>query len=197
MMTTSLATWQEKMMNKIRYLLKEKGKYKVTFVNGATAFMEKSRYVSHGKGQRAKVGLLFLFPFTEVDGIEKLAPNMQESELIKAVKKMELVQSYDRDFIDKDLLDELIREKDTGVRDAAKRGFYSELLLTEEHSDEFGKWLNKYETQKSLDCWCVDGMIGFDETTFERAEYVLYLAFAAGMEAASINLLERDVNETS
>lgn len=187
---------QERKMNKLRYLLREKGQYKVTFKNGATAFMEKCRYIDHGKGQKAEVGLLFLFPFETAKDIGKLAPNMSEKEIIKAIKKMELVLSYDRGFIDKDLSRDLHDEKDGQMREAAKRGFYESGLSNEKHYDEFNKWYSSYETQKSLDCWCVDSMVGFADVTFERVEYVLYLAFKAGVEAAKINLLERHMNET-
>lgn len=184
-MTISLTKWQERKMNKLRYLLKEKGLYKVTFVNGASTFMEKRRYVDRGKGQKAKVNLLFIFPFESLKDIEKMAPDISERSLIKSVKKMELALSYDRDFLDRDLLKEFHSKKDKLMKEAAKRGFYKYSTIDEKHHNEFNKWFNSYETQRELDNWCVEGMIGFDETTFERVDYVLFLAFAAGMEAAS------------
>lgn len=172
-------------MNKLKYFLKEKGLYKITFINNVSTFMEKRRYVDRGKGQKAEVGLLFSFPFENIKEIEKLAPNMLEKEIIKSIKKMELALSYDRDFLDKDLLKEFHNKKDKLIKEAVKRDFYKYSTINEKYHNEFNKWFNNYETQKKIDDWCVEGMVGFDETTFEGVDNVLFLAFEAGMEATS------------
>lgn len=170
-------------MNKLKYFLKEKGLYKIIFINNVSTFMEKRRYIDRGKGQKVEVGLLFSFPFENIKEIEKLAPNMSEKEIIKSIKKMELVQSYDKDFINKNLMKEFHNRKDKLIKEAVKRGFYKYSTINEEHHNKFNKWFNNYATQKKLNSWCVDGMIGFADTTFERVEDVMYIAFAAGMES--------------
>lgn len=168
-------------MNKLKYFLKEKGLYKITFINNTSAFMEKRRYINHEKRQKAEVGLFFSFPFENIKEIEKFAPNFSEKEIIKSIKKMELVQSYDNDFRDKNLMKEFRNEKDVQMKDAVKRGFYKH-ISNEKYKEAFNKWYNNYTTQKSLDGWCVDGMVGFADVTFERVEYILYLAFEAGIK---------------
>lgn len=166
-------------MNYIKYLLKGRGLYKVTFVNGESTFMKKTTWIDRSLGLKKQTGLLFVFPYEVVRGLTEMAPHFSSKEMVKAIAKMELALSYEDSYLDKALLEELEKKTKAYIEDTVRKGCYK---LEGPKTKAFNKWFNSFEVQDDLRRW-VDPMIGFADPTVERLEWQLKKAFDAGLNS--------------
>lgn len=147
--------------------------------------MEKTAFLSKSKsGMKRKVNLLFRFPYDDTKGLEEICPDFKQHTLIKNIKKMELICSYDSVKFNSNLLNDYKKALYSYLKKTSSLENYS----IHENDDitpankAFNEWINNPKVLiRFADRY--DKLFGFPDSMVKNPEYQLYIAFKAGFSA--------------